>query len=178
MKPNTKGTTEIPPVKLIAAILYNDESAFEEAIQKLEARFSTVDYRGEIFPFTQSDYYENEMGPDLKRILISFATPVAPESLVEAKIVADQIEKEALSQEKRSVNIDTGYIDLFKVVLASFKGRNNKIYISDGIWADMVLYFKQGDFHPFDWSFPDFKSGIFNPALKEIREKLKLQLRD
>ena len=178
MKPYIKGTTEIPPVKMIAAILYNDESALEQAIQKLESQFSPVDYRSEVFLFTQSDYYEDEMGSNLKRILISFTKPVAPESLVEAKLFADQIEKEALLLEKRSVNIDTGYIDLFKLVLASFKGRNNKIYISHGIWADMVLYFKQGDFHPFEWSFPDFKSGIFNPALKEIREKLKLQLRD
>jgi len=177
MNPTLKGTKDIPPVKLIAAILFNDESILNKTILKLESKFSPVDFRSEFFSFTQSDYYEPEMGANLQRILISFTDPVAPETLVQAKLIAGQIEEEALSQGKRAVNIDTGYLDLFKLVLASLKGRNNKIYISDGIWADMVLYFKGGEFHPFEWSFPDFKSGIFNSALKKIRENFKLQLK-
>ncbi len=78
----------------------------------------------------------------------------------------------------RKINIDVGYLDMFKVVLASFKGRSNKIYMSEGVWADMILYFEGGDYKSFKWGFPDFKSGIYDNDLKEIRTAYKVQLRD
>jgi len=173
VSPNAR---DIAPVKLIAAVLYRREEALAEALEQAVALFSTIDYRGEFFPFRESDYYVPEMGPGLQRGLIAFEKLVHPGFLAPAKRLTRDLENRLAIDGKRQVNIDIGYLDLFKVVLASFKGRTNKIYLSDGVWAAMVLYFEKGGFHPFLWSFPDFKSGIYDPSLQTIRSTYKSQL--
>lgn len=169
--------SELTRVKLVAAMLYRDENDLQRAFDLLEQAFSAVDYRGSFFPFVETDYYEEEMGAGLKRGMISFRDLVHPGFLAESKQISKSLEQQLAGNEKRTVNIDIGYLDVFKLVLASFKGRSNKIYLSDGIWADMICYFEQGDFKTFLWGFPDFKSGIYNKDLIEIRSIYKKQIR-
>jgi hypothetical protein len=169
--------SDITPVKLIAAVLYQSETELEKAYGMLEKCFSAIDFKGEYFPFVESDYYSPEMGSGLVRGIISFEQLVDPGTLTTAKIQARDLENELRKEGDRTVNIDIGFLDLFKVVLASFKSRSNKIYLSDGVWADWLMYFEGGDFKTFLWSFPDFKSGIYDPALKAIRNRLKAQLK-
>jgi hypothetical protein len=133
---------------------------------------------GTFFPFVETDYYESEMGANLYRGIISFEQLVHPGTLVSAKQAAKQLEDTLRIDGGRRVNIDIGYMDMFKVVLASFKGRSNKIYLAEGVWADPVLYFEGGHYKTFMWGFPDFKSGIYNPDFSHIRSLYKTQLRD
>ncbi|MCP4751187.1 MAG: DUF4416 family protein, partial [Proteobacteria bacterium] len=150
-------SSSLTRVKLIAAILYQDEGDLDASLKLLENAFSAVDFQGEFFPFTETDYYEPEMGDNLKRGMVSFERLVHPGFLVESKLTARNLEETLSREGKRRVNIDVGCLDMFKVVLASFKGRSNKIYLDRGIWADMILYFEKGRFKPFLWTFPDFK---------------------
>lgn len=164
-------------VKLVAAVLYQNKEDLDEVFTLLEKTFSPIDHVGDFFPFDTTDYYEPEMGAHLQRGIISFTELVHPGFLAESKKITKGLEKKLSIDNKRKINIDIGYLDLFKVVLASYKVRSNKIYLSDGIWADMILYFDSGDYKTFSWGFPDFKSGIYNPAFGEIRTVYKLQLR-
>ncbi|NQU64722.1 MAG: DUF4416 family protein [SAR324 cluster bacterium] len=166
------------PVKQIAAVLYPSETALEKATSRMEAVFSTIDFKGEFFPFVESAYYEPEMGSGLMRGIISFEQLVDPGTLASSKLQARNLENELRTEKGRTVNIDIGYLDLFKVALASFKSRSNKIYLSDGVWADWLMYFEGGDYKTFLWSFPDFKSGIYDAALKSIRNRYKTQLKE
>lgn len=168
---------DIPPVKLIAAVLYQSEKALEKAYGIMAETFSTIDFKGDCLPFVESDYYGPEMGSDLLRGIISFERLVNPGSLASLKLQARALEDRLRNAEGRTVNIDIGYLDMFKVVLASFKARSNKIYLSDGVWADWIMYFESGEYQTFLWSFPDFKSGIYDPALKSIRNRYKTQLK-
>lgn len=170
-------SSEITLVKQVAAILYQEKEDFDNVLPVLKETFSEVDYIGEFYSFVETDYYEMEMGAGLKRGIISFSGLVHPETLVKSKHLARRLEDNLRKNGNRKINIDVGYLDLFKVVLASFKGRSNKIYMSDGVWADMILYFEGGDYKSFIWGFPDFKSGIYDNDLKEIRTAYKLQLR-
>lgn len=165
------------PVKQIAALLYQSATALEKATPILEAVFSAIDFKGEFFPFVESDYYGPEMGHELVRGIISFEQLVDPGTLASSKLQARNLENELRAESGRTVNIDIGYLDLFKVVLASFKSRSNKIYLSDGVWADWLMYFEGGCFKTFPWCFPDFKSGIYDTALNSIRNKYKKQLK-
>ncbi len=169
--------SDIVSVKLVAAILCRDQNDYFKALDRLGETYSDVDFQGEFFPFKETDYYESEMGSGLMRGMISFKKLVHPGYLVESKLLAKKLENEFTQNGNRRINIDVGYLDLFKVVLASFKGRSNKIYMSDGIWADMILYFEKGDYQTFMWGFPDFKSGIYNRDLSEIRSIYKEQLK-
>jgi hypothetical protein len=165
------------PVKLIAGILYRDESFLKEALQALKDRFSHIDYRGDAVPFEGTSYYEDEMGCGLLRVILSFRKLIEPTDLVEAKRDSRDIEA-ALSREgRRRVNIDMGYLDLHKVVLASFKERGNKVYLGRGVWADMTVFFRRGGVETLPWSFPDFKAGRYDGDLMEIRMEYREQLR-
>lgn len=169
--------TEITPVKLIAAVLHHPEADLDRAYGLMEEAFSPIDFKGQFFPFVESDYYGPEMGEGLLRGMVSFEALVNPGTLAAAKVRTRELEDTLRLEGGRTVNIDIGYLDLFKVVLASFKGRSNKIYLSDGVWADWIMHFEAGEFKTFVWSFPDFKSGIYDPALKNIRSRYKIQLR-
>ncbi len=168
---------EITSVKLIAAILYRKEEEYKQLRPYLTDTFSAVDYQGKFLPFVETDYYESEMGKGLVRGMISFEQLVHPECLARVKHQARDLENRFSIHDNRSVNIDIGYMDMFKVVLASFKGRSNKIYLSDGVWADMILHYESGVYKSFMWGFPDFKSGIYNADLMEIRSIYKKQLK-
>jgi len=165
------------PVKLFAAIFFKEEEHFDKACEILERAYSGIDYCSRRYPFNHSDYYEKEMGTNLKKRILSFEKILSPEFLTQSKLVAQEIEESCSLDGKRRVNIDMGYLDLFKVVLASTKGRGNKIYLSQGIWADMTLYFEKGKFQHFPWSFPDFKSGTYDKDLLLIRDLYKEQLK-
>ena len=166
-----------PKVKLIAAILYREEPIFQRALSQLEEAFSATDHISSPVPFTFTDYYQAEMGGNLFRKLVAFSELVNPASLVDAKWKSSGIEKALSVSGNRQVNLDMGYLDLFKLVLASFKERGNKLYLERGVWGDTTLFYQNGAFQSFDWSFPDFKSGVFDTDLLTIRSTLKQQLK-
>ena len=170
--------TQLTSVKLVAAVLYQEDRFLHDAYERLENTFSKIDIQGQFYPFQVSDYYEQEMGADLKRGVISFEKLVHPGFLAESKLKTRELEQNLANAGSRRVNIDIGYLDLYKVVLASFKARSNKLYVSDGVWADIVLVFEKGQFGTLQWGFPDFKSGIYNEALVSIRNRYKQQLKE
>ncbi len=163
----------VPGVKLLAALLYRHPEKLETCLGLLEEVFAPLDHRSAGYPFSSTDYYEAEMGEGLSRCIVAFEGLVAPPFLVEAKWRARRVEEQLAEDKRRTVNVDVGYLDLFKVVLASCKGRGNKLYLDRGVWADMTLTYSKGRFHPLPWSFPDFGAGTYHAELAKIREVLK-----
>ena len=164
------------PVKLFVAALYAREDAFEKAVLSMESVWDEIDYTGPDHPFDSTDYYEPEMGKNLRRRLVSFRKLFAPERLGEAKHISNGIEEKYARKTGRLVNLDIGYLDLNKIVLASFKGAGQKIYLGSGAWADMIARWREGRYHPFEWTFPDFSDGRYDAELKTIREIFRGQL--
>jgi len=164
------------PVKIFIGALYSDRTLLQEALKKCEEAFSPVDYSSEQFEFTVTDYYESEMGSPLFRQFFSFIDLGNPGKLAAWKVTTNQIEEAIAYNNKRKVNLDIGYMDYHKVVLASAKFNGQKVYLDHGIYADPTLYYRKGQFHPYDWSFPDFKSSDkYYNALLKIREIYKGQ---
>ena len=162
------------PVLPIAALLYRDEAQLTRALDALQGALALrMDQRGAPHPFTMTDYYEPEMGAGLHRVLISLLPLVDPAFLAEARWRVHDVEQSLAVDGRRTVNIDLGYLDLFKLVLASFKERGNKIYLGQGVWADMTLIYERGAFQPLPWSFPDFKSGTYQAELLSLRQRYK-----
>ena len=164
------------PVKLFVAALYARQDAFETALRLMESAWGEIDYAGSEHSFDPTDYYEPEMGKNLLRRLISFRKLFPPERLGEAKHIANDIEDKSAGERGRIVNLDVGYLDLNKIVLASFKGAGQKIYLGGGAWADMVARYRGGRYQPFEWTFPDFRDGRYDAELKAIREICRGQL--
>ena len=171
-------TPEAPqPVKLLAAVLWADASALGQALGRLEGLWGPIDVRGPPRAFDATRYYEPEMGPGLARTIIAFARLDSPEVLVARKLESAAIEAELRGPSGRRVNIDVGYLDVHKVVLGSLKHGPQKIWLGRGVWADIVCRYSRGAFHPFEWTFPDFRDGRYDEELLRIREAYKSALR-
>ncbi len=165
------------PVKLIVAVLWSRDEALGKALARLCTIWGHIDFNGPQHPFESTDYYEPEMGVNLRRCLVAFGTLVAPESIREAKLTCNLVEDELASSSGRTVNLDIGYLDHSKIVLASAKYAGQKIHLGDGIYADLIARYRRGRYQPFEWTFPDFRDGRYDEELAAIRCLYLSQLR-
>jgi len=165
------------PVKLIVALLWNGQEALAAALGELRQNWGDLDFQGPDHPFDATGYYEPEMGPGLQRRLLSFARLVSPGTLAAAKLACNGIENRLTGARGRRVNLDVGYLDHNKLVLASVKPAGQKIYLSDGVYADLIARYKAGRYQPFEWTFPDFRDGRYDGELAAIRRTYIDQLR-
>lgn len=159
--------------KYFAAILTNKPELLPQIIKKLSWHFGDLDFISPWFPFEYTNFYESEMGTGLKRCIVSFKKPLPTQLLPKTKKWTQKVEDKFRCQGKRVVNVDAGYMDYCKVVLASGKSGGHKVAIADQCFADMILDYQKGSFHHFPWTFPDFASGIYNDALIKIRNLFK-----
>ncbi|MGH7496770.1 MAG: DUF4416 family protein [bacterium] len=166
------------PVKLILATLDGDEAVAAQARTRLCTAFGEIDFVSARFPFAATDYYVREMGKPLYRQFYAFTGLISPEALPGIKMRTHALENELAVAGKRRVNLDPGYLDTDKLVLASAKYHGNKIYLGQGIWADMTLHYEKGKFTALPWSFPDFRSGLYEQTFLRIREVYKKQLKE
>lgn len=165
------------PVKLFVAVLYREEAILPVVRERLVALFGDIDYTSPAFPFPFADYYAEEMGSPLFRIFYSFRTLIDPAAIRMIKQQTNALEQELAEQGNRRVNLDPGYVDYGKVVLASMKGHNQKVYLGDGVWADINLLYEKGRFQPLPWTFPDFRHGTYDRVLLHLRARYKAALR-
>ncbi|HET6267894.1 MAG TPA: DUF4416 family protein [Acidobacteriota bacterium] len=169
-------TSAAKPVKLFVVTLHRDPAILKQAIDRLIREWGDSDFVSQGFPFSETAYYEPEMGPNLIRRFYSFARLIAPDSIVEAKLLTNRIETELIAGSTgRTINLDPGYLDTYKVVLASAKFGGQKVYLRDGIYADMTLIRNHGRWESFAWGFPDFKSGKYDDVLNQIVTLFKNQ---
>ena len=157
-----------PQVKRIAAVLYPDEDDqwFAWAVKKLQALWGEPEIIAPPVPFTTTDYYR-DIAPRLLRRFVGFEGLVPAGGLSEWTRVSIDIEKE--SRSPRIVNIDPGYVDGARLVLASTKDHAHRVYLRDGIYAEVTLRFRFGKWASFDYTFPDFASGVYDEFLSEAR---------
>lgn len=164
------------PVQLIAAVIFSDANLLSSLEKDLGGEFGKIELRSEAFRFNVTDYYQNEMGNELYRIFYSFEELLSPEDIVDVKVTTNGIEERYAVNGKREVNIDPGYMDFYKLVLVSNKFLGQKIYLGKGVYADPTLYYDKGWRH-YSWGFPDFKGGLYNHFLTQVRERYKAKIR-
>ncbi len=158
-----------PPVKLIAGLIFRDEDAAEKAKSSLERRFGKIDFESPVLPFLHTDYYQGEFGVNLKRQFLSFQKLIDPENLSRIKITTNKIEKRLSRDNKRRINIDPGYLDLSKLVLATTKDYSHRIYLKQGIYAEVTLFYQNREFKPSNWTYPDYRSPEYAEIFNKIR---------
>lgn len=164
-----------PMTKLICGVLFTDETLLEKARQLITEKYGEIDFESEQFSFQVSDYYKPEMGWPISRLFWSFESLINPARLAEIKLICNDLEDQIAVDGKRKVNLDPGYMDYDKIVLASAKYNWQKIYLDHGIYADPTLRYEKGHYYPFPWSFPDFKDGRYENVFLRIRELYKRQ---
>jgi hypothetical protein len=81
-------------------------------------------------------------------------------------------------EEKRSVNIDPGYMLQERFVLATGKNFAHRIYIGKKIYADLTLIYKKGDFEKLPWTYPDYSDKNMLSFLRQVRKKYVADLKN
>jgi hypothetical protein len=144
----------------------------------LQHQFGAIDVRSVPFPFTQTTYYEREMGAGLRRVYITFDALIASAELIVMKHTTNRLEAEwATASGNRRVNLDPGYLDLAKVVLASTKDHAHRLYLGAGIYAEITLRYSRKQFQAWDWTYPDYRLPATRAFFERVREQYKLQQR-
>ena len=165
------------PAKLIASIFTASEELLEEAKVRLSQEFGPIDYESELLPFDHTAYYAAEFGENLKRRFVSFEELVHPGELAEIKLLTNALEMEWVVEGKRRINIDPGYGSYSKLVLATTKNHAHRIYLGQGIYAEVTLHFRDGTFRAWPWTYPDYASPPLIAIFNEIRGLHVRQLR-
>lgn len=165
------------PVKLIAGFIFNNEDYFNWAKKILEKRFGKVDFESQALPFVHTNYYERELGTNLKRKFVSFRKLISPSNLPKIKIFTNKIEYKLSKRSNRQINIDPGYLELSKLVLASTKDYKHRIYLGKGIFAEITLLYQDNSFRPWEWTYPDYKTHGYIQIFNKIRQIYYNQMR-
>jgi len=77
----------------------------------------------------------------------------------------------------RRVNLDPGYLDTTKLVLVSTKNQAHRIYLAQGIYAEVTLLYHHGEFHPFLYTYSDYRWPETHEFLRRVRSRYLEQLR-
>jgi hypothetical protein len=117
------------------------------------------------------------MGAHLMRCFVLFRPLLGREQLVAIKRGTNEIEGLHASRGQRSVNIDPGYIALEHVVLGTTKGYSHRIYLGEGIFADLTLMYENGTYRSLPWTYPDYAGDEITPLMNRWREHYKRMLR-
>jgi hypothetical protein len=169
------------PVKLMVGILAADRRCLEAACGRVIEAFGPADLTSPVYPFDMTEYYEEQAGPNILRQFLAIEQLIDPGRMAEIKHKANQIEKELAASLgtpfPRPVNLDPGYVEPSKLVLASTKNFAHRVYIGTGMWAEVTLTYNKGVWQVYPYTFPDFKSGRYNEFLSQVRERLVSQLR-
>ncbi|NIA31425.1 MAG: DUF4416 family protein, partial [Actinobacteria bacterium] len=94
-----------------------------------------------------------------------------PMEIVSIKLKSNKIESFFSKDAKRSVNIDPGYIETPKLVLATTKNYGHRIYLGQGIYGDVQLYWRNGVFRTNPWTYPDYREMDTLNFLTKVRKK-------
>tara|TARA_B100001029_G_C14995437_1_gene414718 strand:+ start:265 stop:771 length:507 start_codon:yes stop_codon:yes gene_type:complete len=160
-------------VKLIIGVIYKDSHWLSKAKSAMKIYGWEVQNQSQVFPFDQTDYYSTEMGEELKRCFLIIKGLKSLEKTADWKLITVEIEQKLSNKGKRKINLDPGYLDLSRVVLLSGKEGSHKIYLRNGVWADLVLLKDKGGYRNFPWTFPDIRTGCYDEYFLHVRSEFK-----
>jgi len=166
------------PAKLVIGCFTNDKDILGGVAQKLSESFGPPDVISPWLPFEHTDYYTPEMGTPLFRRLMAFRKLIQQEALVDIKLFTNKLEDRFSRDGRRLVNIDPGYLVAERFVLATGKNYTHRIYLREGIYADLTLIYQKGRFRPLDWTYPDYAGDAIISFLKSVRDRYMYQVRE
>ena len=148
------------PAKYFVGLLSSKIDLLDSVETNLTAIFGAIDARSGTLPWNLSKFYEDEMGPGLLRRFVSFSRLDSPGNLAGIKLQTQEVEGQYRSggpqRTGRRVNIDPGYLEAWKVVLASTKNAGHRIFLQSGIYGETTLLYYDGSFQACPHTYPDY----------------------
>ena len=173
-------THSVKSVARMAAVFSRHPQALAWGRDRL-TMVGDVALSSEPFAFTQTNYYEREMGAELLKQFHLLEGLADPGQLADWKLESNRWEHElaadGLYPEARPINIDPGYVTEAKLVLATTKDRDHRIYLRDDIYAEVTLYYHAQQWHGRPWTYPDYELpetiAFLDASRQWLRQRLK-----
>ncbi len=146
-------------VMFFCSVLYNPQTWSDELIDGLFTHFNfTIQdiLRPSENPLTH--YYSREMGNNLERAIYIFKNQGSRDQLIDFKILTTKLENEYCVEGKRTINLDCGYLSKENMVLATGKPYAHRLYLKDGVYAELTYTFSNKTYSGLPWTYPDYLS--------------------
>lgn len=174
-------TRRVEPVVRICAVFSRYAEARDWGLERLRQRWGEIEIASGDYAFDPGGYYQPAMGPGLRKRLVGFRDLADPASLADWKHETNRLEAEYARQsavaQSRPLNLDPGYVTQAKLVLATTKDRDHRVYLRDGIFAEVTLAYTGGRWIWHRWTYPDYRSEMVLAFVARCREKLRAHLR-
>ena len=165
------------PVLLMVAASSRYAEALAWGRTSMETVYGPTAIVSEAFEFGETSYYLADMGSDLRKQFWCFRSLVDPKILADVKVAANAWETAYASlgahPEKRPLNLDPGYLTLAKLVLASTKDHAHRLYLNQGVYAELTLQYRGRAWQPLPWTYPDYRRPDYQAFLDRCRELLR-----
>lgn len=177
-----RGRIEPIPAKYFVAVMlgpHGSDSSFEV---ELEAELGPIEARSAEYDFSRfTTYYDEEMGSPVHKHFLVFRDPRPMDRLVETKLFTEALQARHAVTERggrvRRVNLDPGYLTPWSVVLSTVKNQAHRIYMGQGVFAELTLLFRGSSYQPLPWTYPDYSSVPALPFLCDLRSTYMRQLK-
>ena len=168
------------PSLLVIACFSRHIEVLDWARGRLGEAFGQISLVSNDFSFNHTKYYDKEMGPGLRKRFLCFEKLVPSDCLADVKNLTNSLElelaKQQLYAEPRPLNVDPGLLQLGKFLLATTKDQAHRIYLCDGIYAEVTLRFHDGAFEPWPWTYADYREPAYHEFLTRARDFYRAQL--
>jgi hypothetical protein len=170
------------PALLVVAAFSRHSAALDWARRRLHHLHGPVALASAAFDFHHTDYYQPTMGSGLRKCLFAFRDLVPADCLPTIKLATNGLEAEltdtGIYAEPRPLNLDPGLLTLGKFLLATTKDQAHRIYLRDGIFAEVTLRFEAGAFEPWPWTYADYREPAVRDFLRQARDSYRDRLRE
>lgn len=170
------------PVMLVLSALSRHVAAREWALAQASAAWQAPALASAVFDFCETDYYAPSMGAGLKLQIWGFDRPTRADELAAIKQQTNVWEaayaKLRSWPESRPLNLDPGYVTLGKFVLATTKDHAHRVYLRDGIFAEVTLAFSQGAWRAWPWTYPNYRRADYQQFLSACRDRFRARRRE
>jgi len=164
------------PAKLVIGFFLKEKRLAVDVVKALVEKLGSVDMISPWLPFNLTTYYDDEMGTPLFRRMLAFKRLIKQSALANIKLFTNDLEREYSIDDRRTVNIDPGYLLHERFVLATGKNYSHRIYIGNEIYADLTLVYLKGHYNKMPWTYPDYASENVMTFLEWVRKKYVIDL--
>lgn len=92
------------------------------------------------------------------------------------KLMTHDLEQRHALDGKRLFNLDPGLLTQERLVLATGKNFAHRIYLGEGIFADLTLVFQNGQWNVLPWTFRDYAGKALQSVLSTMRQRYREKL--